>query len=606
MGRMVLWLGRMARLAAAGAASREKLAIRAFRPRVAGGLGRDSGAVVDTDADAGSRKPMRARRHGREGTGRGGMTKTRRTRKTRDDGASASASERTGAGAGTARRGRRKPKAGAPLAQLAWQDIRNPMQPLAPLSAEQIESVHLASLRLLEEYGIEVMSAEARAVFAKAGAMVDEASQIVRVDRGLVESEVAKAPSSFTLTPRNPARRLRIGGDNIHFGMVSGAPNAHDIKGGRRAGNFADYKNLMKLGQSFNVIHFFGNQTLAPGDLPANTRHLDTTLVNLTLTDKIFLSMSIGAGRVRDAARLTAMARGLTMEQMRESPSAITNININSPRKFDVEMAAATMAMAEMGQVTVVTPFTLMGAMTPVTMAGALAQQNAEALFGIALTQLVRPGAPVVYGGFTSNVDMKTGAPAFGTPENTFANMAGGQLARRYDLPYRTSACSASNAVDAQGVWETQMALWGAVTGHGNLIYHAAGWGEGGLVADYEKIIVDCEMLQAMTRLLEMPSFDDVDFGFTAHDEVAPGGHFFGAAHTMERYRDAFYAPYLSDWSNNENWRDAGARTATERAMDIWPKILADYEQPPTDPARLEEMRDYVERRREQIGDGEP
>ena len=360
------------------------------------------------------------------------MTKIRRTRKTRDDGAGRRAGASAGAGGGAgsagagtdagcrfgplasvlppvlartrlpaaalaaapARRGRRKPKAGAPLAQLAWQDIRNPMQPLAPLGAEQIESVHLASLRLLEEYGIEVMSAEARAVFAKAGAMVDEASQIVRVDRGLVESEVAKAPSSFTLTPRNPARRLRIGGDNIHFGMVSGAPNAHDIKGGRRAGNFADYKNLMKLGQSFNVIHFFGNQTLAPGDLPANTRHLDTTLVNLTLTDKIFLSMSIGAGRVRDAARLTAMARGLTMEQLRESPSAITNININSPRKFDVEMAAATMAMAEMGQVTVVTPFTLMGAMTPVTMAGALAQQNAEALFGIALTQLVRPGAP--------------------------------------------------------------------------------------------------------------------------------------------------------------------------------------------------------------------
>ena len=192
---------------------------------------------------------------------------------------------------------------------------------------------------------------------------------------------------------------------------MSGAPNAHDIRGGRRSGNFDDYKKLMKLGQSFNVIHFFGNQTLAPNDLPVNTRHLDTTFVNLTLTDKVFLSMSIGAGRVRDAARLTAIARGLTMDQLAADPSSITNININSPRKFDVEMAAAAMAMAEMGQAAVITPFTLMGAMTPVTLAAALAQQNAEALFGIAMTQLVRPGAPVVYGGFTSNVDMKTGAP---------------------------------------------------------------------------------------------------------------------------------------------------------------------------------------------------
>ena len=373
------------------------------------------------------------------------------------------------------------------------------MAPLAPLSADQIESVHEASLRLLEEYGIEVMSAEARDYFRAAGAQVDDSSMIVRADRGLIMAAIATAPATFRLTPTNPRRALTIGGNHIHFGMVSGAPNAHDIRGGRRSGNFDDYKKLIKLGQSFNVLHFFGNQTLAPNDLATNTRHLDTTLANLTLTDKIFMSMSIGAGRVRDAVALTAIARGMTVSEMAEDPSSISNININSPRKFDVEMAAATIAMAEMGQAVVITPFTLMGAMTPVTLAAALTQQNAEALFGVALTQLVRPGTPVVYGGFTSNVDMKTGAPAFGTPENTRANMAGGQLARFYRLPYRTSACSASNAADAQAIWETQMAMWGAVTGHGNLIYHSAGWGEGGLVADFEKVILDCEMLQAMT-----------------------------------------------------------------------------------------------------------
>ncbi|MEC7495877.1 MAG: trimethylamine methyltransferase family protein [Pseudomonadota bacterium] len=504
------------------------------------------------------------------------------------------------------RRGRKTKPASELPDQIGWGDIRNRMAPLAPLSDDQIEAIHLASLRLLEDYGIEVMSAPARALFGRAGAEVDEATQIVRVDREIIETAVAKAPSSFTLTPTNPARALTVGGNHIHFGLVSGAPNAHDIRGGRRSGNFDDYRKLMKLGQSFNVIHFFGNQTLAPNDLPVNTRHLDTTFVNLTLTDKVFLSMSIGAGRVRDAARLTAIARGLTMDQLAADPSSITNININSPRKLDTEMASAAMAMAEMGQAAVITPFTLMGAMTPVTLAAALAQQNAEALFGIAMTQLVRPGAPVVYGGFTSNVDMKTGAPAFGTPENTLANIAGGQLARRYGLPYRTSACSASNAVDAQAVWETQMALWGAVTGHGNLIYHSAGWGEGGLVADFEKLIVDCEMLQAMSEFLEPRSFTDADFGFDAHDEVAPGGHFFGAAHTMERYQSAFYSPFLSDWSNNENWRDAGARTTTERAMEIWPKIIEAYEPPTMDPARIEEMQVYIATRREAIGSDEP
>ena len=485
-----------------------------------------------------------------------------------------------------------------------WQDIQTNLPPLTPLSADQLEAVHQASLQLLEEYGIEVMSADARARFRAAGADVDEASMIVRADRGLILAAIASAPPVFRLTPTNPQRALTFGGRHIHFGMVSGAPNVHDIAGGRRSGNFEDYKKLIKLGQSFNILHFFGNQTLAPNDLPVSTRHLDTVFANLTLIDKIFMSMSIGAERVRDTAALTAIARGISLDEMADDPSSITNIN--SPRKLDVEMAAAAIAMAEMGQAVVVTPFTLMGAMTPVTLAAALTQQNAEALFAIALTQLVRPGAPVVYGGFTSNVDMKTGAPAFGTPENTRANMAGGQLARFYNLPYRTSACSASNAADAQAVWETQMALWGAVTGHGNLVYHAAGWGEGGLVADFEKLVIDCEMLQAMAAMLRPVSFDTADFGFSAHNEVDPGVHFFGTAHTMERYQDAFYAPFLSDWSNHDNWRDAGSKTATTRAMAVWPRMLDAYTPPPMDAGRIEEMQAYIAHRKEQIGSDTP
>ena len=357
---------------------------------------------------------------------------------------------------------------------------QSPFAPLEPLNADQLDSIHRASMIILEQTGIEVNSPRARQFYKNAGAEVDEDSQIVRLPEELVLSLLETAPSEFILTPTNSERALNIGKNNIHFGMVSGAPNVSCALHGRRPGNFDDYKNLIKLGQCFNVIHFFGNQTLSPNDLPVNTRHLDTTFVNLTYSDKIFLSMSIGETRVRDTANMLAIARGLTIEELALSPSCITNVNINSPRKFDIEMAEALITLAELGQAVVVTPFTLMGAMAPITLAGALAQQNAEAIFGICLTQIVRKGAPVVYGGFTSNVDMKSGAPAFGTPENTRANMAGGQLARRYNLPYRTSACSASNAVDAQAVWETQMALWGAVSGHGNLIYHAAGWAKEG------------------------------------------------------------------------------------------------------------------------------
>ena len=492
-----------------------------------------------------------------------------------------------------------------PLPQRPFQPPQTPFAPLEPLSADQLESVHHASLRLLSDFGIEVMSRKARQLFVEMGADVDEDKELVRMDPDLVTGLIATAPAKFTLTPRDPAHRLTIGGNHLHFGMVSGAPNVHDEIAGRRAGNLQDYTNFIKLGQSFNAIHFFGNQTLAPNDLPVNTRHLTTNLINLIYSSKVFLSMSIGAERVEDTAQMLAIARDMPIEELADSPSCMTNISVNSPRKLDQEMSDAAIRLAELGQAVVVTPFTLMGAMTPVTLPAALAQQNAEALLVIALLQYVRPGTPVVYGGFTSNVDMKTGAPAFGTPENAVANMAGGQLARFYNLPYRTSACSASNAVDAQAVWETQMALWGAVTGHGHLIYHAAGWGEGGLVASYEKLVVDCEMLQSMSALLQPLQFTEDDFGFDAHAETPPGGHFFGAEHTLIRYRDAFYQPFLSDWQNNESWVQAGSLTATQRATSIWQQMLADYEAPPLSADRKEALEAYVARRIEEIGQKE-
>ncbi len=487
------------------------------------------------------------------------------------------------------------------IGQLPWRSITNPYKPLEVLGEDQVEAIHDASMHILEDLGIEVMSDEALDLLAAAGAEVERADNMVRFDRALIAELIGKAPSEVTLTPRNPERRVTLGGNNVNFALVSGPPNVHDAERGRRVGNYSDYCDLLRLAQSLNIIHTIGNQPVAPVELPAETRHLDCYLANVTYTDRVFGCTSIGAERALDGIDIAAISRGLTREDLIDSPAVITNININSPRRLDGPMADGLMAMARCGQVVVVTPFTLMGAMTPVTLPAALAQQNAEALAGIALTQIVRPGAPVVYGAFTSNVDMKSGAPAFGTPENTKATLAGGQFARRYGLPYRSSNASASNLVDAQAAYESQMSIWAAVMGHANMVYHAAGWMEGGLTASYEKIILDAEMLQMMSEVLSPIEVNDDTLGLEAIREVGPGGHFFGAAHTLERYETAFYQPMLADWRNFETWEEAGARTATQRATAIWKSLLESYEQPPLDPGVAEALEAFVAKRKEEI-----
>ncbi len=506
----------------------------------------------------------------------------------------------------TRRRSRSAKKAEkVPIPQLERKTLRNRFAAVEPLDEQQLETIHNASMTLLEEQGIEVIGNFALEVFRKGGADVGS-SGIVRMDRALVMDAIASAPASFSVIPRNTDNTILVGENTIHFGLVSGPPNIHDQINGRRAGNIEDYKKLISLGQYFNIITFFGNQAIAPTDLPANNRHLDTLLINLLQSDKAFFAQSIGAGRALDAARMCAIARGISLQELAKSPSAMTNININSPRKLDDSMAYGAMQMAKLGQVVAVTPFTLMGAMTPATIGGALVQQNAEALFGIALLQLMNPGTPVIYGGFTSNVDMRSGAPAFGTPENSLANMAGGQLARYYKLPYRTSACNASNAVDVQSAYETQMALWGAVMGHGNIIFHAAGWLEGGLLASFEKVVIDCEMLQNMSALLQTIKIDSEEIGLTAIEEVGPGGHFFGCQHTMARYKDAFYQPILSDWQNHESWQLKGSKDTTQRATEIWQRILKEFEPPPIDIAVREELESYVEKRKQELNGRDP
>jgi len=300
--------------------------------------------------------------------------------------------------------------------------------PTAAVSADELEAIHGASLTILEEIGMDVLLADACQIYRAAGAAVQ--GQRVRLERGLVLETVARAPSHFMLHARNPARSVGIGGDEITFCAVASAPNCSDLAGGRRPGNQKDFCNFRRLIQTLNAIQITGGYPVEPVDLHPDTRHLECLRDFVTMTDKPFHAYSLGWGRIRDGIEITRIARGLTREQLLEEPSLFTVINSSSPLRLDAPMAAGIIEMAEAGQAVIMTPFTLAGAMAPVTVAGALAQQNAEALAGIVLAQLVRPGAPVVYGGFTSNVDMKSGAPAFRTPEYMKAVLIGGQLAR--------------------------------------------------------------------------------------------------------------------------------------------------------------------------------
>ncbi len=473
------------------------------------------------------------------------------------------------------------------------------------LEEGQVADLHEASLDLLQNIGVEFMGAAARATFSAAGALVNDETGLVRIPREAVEHALATAPERFVVSPRNLGRRLEVGGDRIAFGLVAGPPTVDDRVRGRRTGNLADYVTLVKLAQCFDVIHFIGNQPTSPQELPVNTRHLDTYLANLTYTDRTFHCLAIGRERTLDGIEMMAISRGLTLETVVDDPCVLTIISVNSPRRFDEAMTDGLMTMAEYGQPAVITPFTLMGAMTPVTLVAALIQQNAEALAGITLAQLVRPGTPVVYGAFTSNVDLRSGAPAFGTPENARATIVAGQLARRYAIPYRASNASASNALDAQAAYESQMSIWSAVLGGAHLLYHGAGWMEGGLTASFEKIVLDVEMLQMMAVTIAPAAVTEAEIreGVAAIAEVPTGGHFFGAPHTLARYETAFYEPLLSNWQNHESWVEAGSLTADQRATRVWQEALERYEQPPLDPEIAERLDAHVARRRLELRD---
>ena len=352
----------------------------------------------------------------------------------------------------------------AGAAHAALPRLVNRMPPVEILSLDAVERIMDTAYRVLEEAGLELMQPEARAVLRGAGAIVDEAG-VVRIGREIVKAALATTVSEFVLHARNPARHLHVGGSVVNFGPVNGAPHIADLMGGRRYGDLEAFRTIIKVTNGLGVVHWQGGVVVEPTDVPVPVRHLAMYKAHIELADIVWA------------------AHGCTVEDLAHRPTLMTVTNVNSPRRVDGEILDNILAMAKAGQAIVITPFTLMGAMAPVTLAGALVQQTAEALGIITLVQLVRPGCPVVMGGFTSNVDMKTGSPAFGTPEYVHATLATAQIGRHLGLPVRASSVNASPVVDAQATYETAFSLWAAIASHSHLINHAAGWLEGGLTA---------------------------------------------------------------------------------------------------------------------------
>ena len=499
------------------------------------------------------------------------------------------------------RRSPRKPRVAGGLSQRPWKTLRYRRPPVELLSADEIESIHRAGLSILRDTGMLILSASARRHYADAGFDVAGDSERVYFDPALVEALVAKAPTSFTLQAKNPAKDLVIGNNRAVFTSVGGPAYIMDLDQGRRSGTYAEMCDFIRLVQSLDILHQEGGGGLEAMDLPAASRHLDLFYAECTLLDKCWVPWTMGREQAMDAINMAAISLGQTPDDLIERPALSGVINTNTPLQLDIPMAEGLITMAEYGQANIVTPFTLSGAMAPITLAGALALQHAEAMAGIALTQIVRPGAPVLYGGFTSNVEMKSGSPAFGTPEYLQAAQASGQLARRLGVPFRSSNVTAANVPDAQAAYESCMSLWGAIGGQAHMIKHAAGWLHGGLTASLEKLIIDAEILQMVAASLEPFAVDDNSLALEVISEVGPAGHFFGTAHTMERYQNAFYAPLLSNWDNYETWLEGGAVDAQQRANQIWKQLLAEYQQPDLDPAIDEALQDYSARRKLEI-----
>lgn len=470
---------------------------------------------------------------------------------------------------------------------------------LEPVTPEGLETIERGWMRIVSELGIRFDHPEALRILAEHGQRVD--GDIVHLDPHWVLEMVAKAPGQFTFHARNPDHTMILGGPHSVFMPLQGAPFVR--RGAeRREAELRDTRDFFRLAQAIDDYDLAGSWPCEPNDRPLDSRHLDVLQSIITLTDKPFGAHAISLASAQDGL---AMARIVFGDRIDREVVTYTNINANSPLVYDERMLDSLLAFARAGQPVLVVPFLLMGAMAPASTVAALAQQFAEGLAGIALIQAVNPGAPCVLGSFLSTTDMKNGSPAFGGPESHFGLLASGQLARRYRLPWRAGGGSLTTSPlpDAQAAYEGMNTMQAAFLAGANIHMHCGGWLEGGLVASFEKLVVDLDMLQTLIREFAPVEISEEALAFGAHDEVRHGGHFLGAAHTMERFRDCFHRPVLATTDNFQRWSSNGSEDAATRATAIYQRILEEYEPPPLDDATREELDEYVVRRRAELGD---
>ena len=507
--------------------------------------------------------------------------------------------ERTGRRRGGGAEARRAARSGAQTPQLPYITRKIPIYEV--LSDEGLELIEHNADTVLEEIGIEFREdAEALRIWRDAGA--DVQGERVRMPRGLCRKLIKTAPAEFTQHARNPARNVRIGGTNTVFAPVYGPPFIHNLDDGRRYATIEDFRNFVKLAYLAPAMHHSGGTLCEPVDLPVNKRHFDMVYSHMRYSDKPFMGAVTAPERAEDTVEMAKILFGADFVDA--NCVVISLINANSPMVWDATMLGALKAYARAGQATIVTPFILSGAMAPVTAAGVLTQTLAEAMAGMAFAQLVRPGAPVVFGSFASSISMQSGAPTFGTPEPTLVLFAAAQLARRLRVPFRSggSLC-ASKAADAQAAYESAQTLLPTMIARTNFVLHGAGWLEGGLVSSYEKFVMDADQLAMMQVLSQGIDLSENGQAMDAIREVGPGSHFLGCAHTQANFETAFYRSEIADNNSFEQWQADGSLDAAARANRIWKTTLQRYEAPPIDPAIDEALNAYMAQKKEALPD---
>ena len=466
------------------------------------------------------------------------------------------------------------------------------------LNEEGIELIHQKSMEILSEVGIDFYLEEAQQILKDHG--VDVKGKTTYFEPGLIEEYVAKAPDHFTQLARNPDNNLVIGNDRTIFAPVYGPPYVQDLERGRRSATLEDFQNFVKLAYLSPYIHHSGGTVVEPTDTPELTRHLDMLLSHIKYSDKAFMGSVMSAQNAEDSVKMVEIIFGA--DTIRENSALMSLINISSPRRLDDRMLEALTVYAKARQAVIITPFILSGAMAPVSVAGTLIQQNAEALAGIAYAQMVEPGTPVVYGSFMTNVDLMSGAPMFGTPESQLALFASAQMARRYKLPFRSGGMFASSKIpDAQAAYESVMTMLPAVQARVNFVLHAAGWLENGLTAGYEKFVMDCELLGMFHKLLKGIDLSEDAQAMSSLREVAPGGHHLGTEHTISHFETAFFKSKLFDYNDAEKWMLDGGKTAGQVAAEKVKELLAGYQAPELDPATEEALDEFVAKRKAEI-----